>query len=97
MQGLGAFRVCGRVNFVSENVVCLSPGDGEIQPGEQPGQGFTFSAFQHGQGVSAFVSHSDTFRERRNDSDADSALFDYLIDVGQVWEPCGSVRCGVFV
>jgi hypothetical protein len=95
---LGAFRVCGLVNFVRENVVCVSPGDGEIQTEQQLRQRFTFSAFQHGQGVSSFVGHGDTFRERRNDSDADSALFDCLFDVGQVWETVGgNVRGGVFV
>jgi hypothetical protein len=98
IQLLGALRFCRRINFVSENVVCLSPGDGEIQPGQQLSQRFTFSAFQHGQGVSSFVGHSDTFRERRNDSDADSTLFDCLFDVGQVWETaCGGARGGFFV
>jgi len=44
------------------------------------------------------VGHSDTFREWRNDSDADSALFDGLFDVGKVWKTtCGSVRGGVLV
>jgi len=98
MQLLGTLRFCRRVDLVGKNVVGLSPGDGEIQTSEQLGQGFTFSAFQHGQGVSSFVGHSDTFRERRNDSDADSTLFDCLFDVGQVWETtCGGVRSGVFV
>jgi hypothetical protein len=45
MQLLGALRFCRRVNLVSENVVCLSPGDGEIQAGQQLCQSFTFSAF----------------------------------------------------
>jgi hypothetical protein len=82
MQLLGALRFCLRVNLVGKNVVGLSPGDGEIQTSEQLGQRFTFSTFQHGQCVSSLVGHSDTFRERRNDSDADSALFDCLFDVG---------------
>ena len=94
MQLLGALRFCRRINLVSKNVVCLSPGDGEIQPGQQLSQRFTFSAFQHGEGVSSFVGHSDTFRERRNYSDADSTLFDCLFDVGQIWE---AVCDGIFV
>jgi len=98
MQLLGALRFCRRVNLVGENVVGVSPGDGEIQAGQQLCQRFTFSAFQHRQGVSSFVGHSDTFCERRNDSDADSTLFDCLFDVWEVWETtCGSVRGGVFV
>jgi hypothetical protein len=97
MQLLGALRFCRRVNLVGENVVCLSPGDGEIQAVQQLRQRFTFSAFQHGQGVSSFVGHSDTFPQRRNDSDADSAVFDCLFDVGQLWETvCGNVRGGAF-
>jgi hypothetical protein len=97
MQLLGALRFCRRVYLVSENVVGLSPGDGEIQAGQQLCQRFTFSAFQHGQCVSPLVGHSDTFRERRNDSDADSAVCDCLFDVGQLWETaCGNVRGGVF-
>jgi len=98
MQLLGTLRFGRRVDLVVKNVVGLSPGDGEIQAGQPLCQRFTFSAFQHGQGVSPLVSHSDTFREWRNDSDADSALFDGLFDVGQVWETaCGGVRSGVFV
>jgi len=86
MQGLGEFRVCGRVNLVGEDVVRLGPGDGEIQASEQLGQRFTFSAPQHRQGVSSLVGHSDTFPDWRNDPDSDSAQFDYFIDVGQVGE-----------
>jgi hypothetical protein len=98
MQLLGALRFCRRVDLVSENVVCVGPGDGEIQAGQQLCQRFTFSALQHRQGVSSFVGHSDTFREWRNGSDADSALFDCLFDVGKVWETVGgNVRSGVFV
>jgi hypothetical protein len=98
MQLLGARRFCRRVNLVGENVVGVSPGDSEIQAGQQLCQRFTFSAFQHRQGVSSFMGHSDTFREWRDDSDADSALFDCFFDVGQVWKTTyGSVRGGVFV
>jgi len=98
MQLLGALRFCRRVNLVGENVVGVSPGDSEIQAGQQLCQRFTFSAFQHRQCVSPLVSHGDTFREWRNDSDADSALFDCLFDVWEVWKTtCGSVRGGVFV
>jgi hypothetical protein len=98
MQLLGALRFCRRVNLVGENVVGVSPGDGEIQAGQQLCQRFTFSAFQHRQGVSSFMGHSDTFREWRDDSDADSALFDCLFDVGKVWKTTyGSVGGGVFV
>jgi hypothetical protein len=84
MQLLGALRFCRRVNLVGENVVGVSPGDGEIQAGQQLCQRFTFSAFQHRQCVSPLVSHGDTFREWRNDSDADSALCDCLFDVWEV-------------
>ena len=95
---LGALRFWRRINLVGENVICVSPGDGEIQTGQQLGQRFTFSAFQHGQSVSPLVGHSDTFPEWRNDSDADSALFDRLFDVWEVWKTAGgSVRGGVFV
>jgi hypothetical protein len=97
---LGALgvRVCRWVNLVREDVFCLGPGDGEIQTSEQLGQGFPFSPYQHGQGVSSLVGHSDTFRDRRHDPDADSAHFDYFIDVGQVWEiACGDVGSGVLV
>ncbi len=98
MQLLGARRFCRRVDLVGENVVSMSPGDGEIQAGQQLSQRFTISAFQHGQGVSPLVSHCDTVRERRNDSDADSALFDCLFDVWEVGKTAGgSVRGGVFV
>jgi hypothetical protein len=98
MQLLGTLRFCWRVDLVGENVVGVSPGDGEIQTGQQLCQRFTCSAFQHRQGVSSLVGHCDTFRERRNDSDADSALFDCLFDVGEVWKTAGgSVRGGVFV
>jgi hypothetical protein len=41
-------------------------------------------------GVSSFVGglrHSDTFPERRNDSNGDFALGDYFFDVGQLWKP----------
>jgi hypothetical protein len=34
MQRLGAL-FCRRVNLVSENIVCVGPGDGEIQTGRQ--------------------------------------------------------------
>ena len=98
MQLLGALRFCRRVNLVGKNVVGVGPGDGEIQAGQQLCQRFTFSAFQHRQCVSPLVSHGDTFREWRNDTDADSALFDCLFDVWEVWKTtCGSVRGGVFV
>jgi hypothetical protein len=90
MQLLWALRFCRRVDLVGKNVVSMSSGDSEIEAGQQLCQRFTFSAFQHRQCVSPLVSHCDTFRERRNDSDADSALFDCLFDV---WE----VRGGVFV
>jgi hypothetical protein len=76
MQPLGERRFCRRVNLVGENVVGVSPGDGGIRAGQQLCQRFTFSAFQHGQCVSPFMSHSDTFREKKDDSDADSTLFD---------------------
>jgi len=64
----------------------LSPGDGEIQASEQLGQGFAFSPYQHGQGVSSLVGHGDTFPDRKNDPDGDSSEFDYFIEVGQVWK-----------
>ena len=38
----------GEVRIDGENVVGLSPGDGEIQTGQQLGQRFTFLTFQHG-------------------------------------------------
>jgi hypothetical protein len=48
--------------------------------------------------VAPLVSHSDTFVQRRNDSDSDSAAFDGLFDVGELWETVGgNVRGGVFV
>lgn len=95
---LGALLVCRRVNFVRENVFCLSPGDGEIQTNEQLGQGFTFSPHEHGQGVFPLVRYSDTFRYRRNNPDADSAHLDKFIDVRQVWEITrGNVGTGAFV
>jgi hypothetical protein len=98
MQLLGALRFCRRVDLVGKNVVGVSPGDGDIQAAQQLCQRFTCSAFQHGQCVSPLVSHSDTFREWRNNSDADSTLFDCLFDVRQVWETTGGgVRGGVFV
>jgi hypothetical protein len=90
MQLLWALRFCWRVDLVGKNVVSMSSGDSEIEAGQQLCQRFTFSAFQHRQGVSSLVGHCDTFRERRNDSNADSTLFDCLFDV---WE----VRGGVFV
>jgi hypothetical protein len=91
-------RVWGRVKFVREDVICLGPGDGKIQTSEQLGQGFTFAPYQHGQGVFSLVGHSDTFSDRRQDPDADSALFDYLIDVRKVWKTaCGDARNGIFV
>ena len=83
---LGALRSSRRVNLVGENVICVSPGDGEIQAGQQLCQRFTCAAFQHGHCVFSLVVHRDTFLERRNDSDADSAVFDCLFDVGQLWE-----------
>jgi hypothetical protein len=95
---LGALRICGWVDLVGEDVFCLGPGYGEIQASEQLDQGFTFSPYQHGQGISSLVGHSDTFRDRRKDPDADPALSDYLLDVRQVWESaCGGVRSGGFV
>ena len=98
MQLLGALRFCRRVDLVGKNVVSMSPGDSEIEAGQQLCQRLTVSAFQHGQGVSSFMGHCDTFRERRNDPDADSALFDCLFDVWEVWKTAGgSVRGGVFV
>jgi hypothetical protein len=94
---LGPVKAC-LVHFVGEHVFCLGSADGEIQASEQLGQGFTLSPYQHGQGISSLVGHSDTFRNRRNDPDADSALFDCLLDVRQVWETaCGDFRNGVFV
>jgi hypothetical protein len=48
--------------------------------------------------VAPLVSHSHTFAQRRNDSDSDSAVFDGLFDVGQLWETVGGdVGGGVFV
>jgi hypothetical protein len=41
----------------------------------------------------SLVGHSDTFLQRRDDSDTDSAVFDGLFDVGQVSETVG----GTFV
>lgn len=65
---------------------------------EQLCERFTFLTFQHGKRVAPFVGHGDTFPQRRNDSDRDSAQFDYFIDVGQLWETVGgNVRAGVFV
>jgi len=47
--------------------------------------------------VAPLVGYGDTFPQRRNDSDADSAVFDCLFDVGQFWETVGgNVRGGVF-
>jgi hypothetical protein len=75
-RGVASLRA---VNLVSEDVVPLSPGDDEIQPRQQLCQRFTFSEFQHRQGVSSLVGRSDTFPDWRNDPDGDSAQFDYSL------------------
>jgi hypothetical protein len=71
---LGALRVrvCWSVNLVRENFFCLGSSNGEIQTSEQLGQGFTFSPYQHGQGVSSLVGHSDAFSDQRHDPDGDN-------------------------
>jgi hypothetical protein len=78
------------VDLVGEDVVCLGPGDGEIQTGKQLQQGFPFSPYQHRQGICSLMGDSNTVANGRDDPDTDSALFDYLSEVRQVWETaCG--------
>ena len=81
---LGAFQGRGLVDLVGEDVSGVGQGDGEVQPSQQLHQRFTFSLFQHSQGVSSLVSDGHAFLDGRNDPDGDFSACDGLFDIGQV-------------
>src|ERR1017187_5800727 len=79
---------CGRtllgrgVDLVGEDVFSEGLGDGQVEPGQQLGQGFTMAPHQHGQAVVVIIGHSNA-ADGANHADGDFTVIEQLRDIWQ--------------